>query len=126
MSLIVRDAGFDDISWSQCMVFRYEGPEGRRPSDLASSLQMSKQAVNDCLRHFEDHGYLTRAPSPEDGRARIIRLTARGEALQEVIRAAGRRVEQEWKEAIGETDWSTFTRVLDRLVGMALDADEQR
>ena len=82
--------------------------------------------MNDSLRHLEDHGYLTRAPSPEDGRARLIRLTARGEALQEVIRAAGRRVGQEWKEEVGETDWGTVTRMLDRLVGVAPDAGEQR
>ena len=124
MSLIVREAGFADISWASCLIFRFEGPEGRRPSELASSVQMSKQAVNDCLRLLEDRGYLTRTSAPEDRRARIIRLTAKGERLQEVVRAAGRQVEQEWTEAIGEPDWSAFTRVLDRLAAAALHADD--
>ena len=122
MADLVREAGFEDISFAQCMVFRFEGPEGRRPSELAARLKMSKQAVNDCLRILEDRGYLARAVAPGDGRARVVRLTARGEALQKAIYAAGRRVEQEWQEAIGEPDWSAFTRVLDRLAGAALDA----
>ncbi len=84
---------------------------------------MSKQAVNDDLRHLEAKGYLARAPHPEDGRARVVRLTERGRALQAAIYAAGRQVEREWQEEIGEPDWSVFDRVLNRLAEAALERD---
>jgi len=42
---------------------------------LADQLQITKQSVNDLLRHLEQHGYITRQHDPTDGRARIVRLT---------------------------------------------------
>jgi len=43
-------AGFSDLGEAHMAVLRYPGPQGRRPSDLAAELGMSKQAVNYLLR----------------------------------------------------------------------------
>ena len=125
MSVLIHAAGFTDVTLAQCSLFRFEGPEGRRPTEIATRAGMSKQAVNDSLHHLEAHGYLLRAPHPHDGRARIVRLTDRGRALQDAIYAAGRQVEREWQEEIGEPEWGTFSRVLDRLAAAALQLDQE-
>ncbi len=112
---LVHDQGFSEVTDAHAAIFRYHGPHGRQPSEIAAGTGLSKQAVNDLLGQLERWGYLTRERHPDDGRARIVLLTSRGHKLQEAWRAAGRKVEREWAKRIGEPDWSTFRRVLDRL-----------
>ncbi len=111
----VRRAGFTDVSYAQAVIFRYEGPDGRRPTEIAVTAQLSKQAVNDVLGQLERSGYLKRKPDPDDGRARVVRLTARGRRLEATIWEAGREVERTWRERIGEPAWSVFREVLGEL-----------
>jgi len=75
-------AGFDDLGRAHVRLFRYPTAEGLRPSELADRLQISKQSVNDLLHDLEARGYLVREPDPDDGRARVVRLTDRGRALE--------------------------------------------
>jgi DNA-binding MarR family transcriptional regulator len=111
----VHRAGFPDVSYAHIPIFRYEGPDGRQPTEIAATAQLSKQAVNDVLGQLERSGYLKRKPHPNDGRARVVRLTARGRRLDAAIWEAGREVERTWKERIGEPAWGIFRAVLDQL-----------
>ena len=78
----VAAAGFDDLGRAHVRLFRFPTAEGNRPSELADRLQVSKQSVNDLLHDLEARGYLVREPDPTDGRARVVRLTDRGRALE--------------------------------------------
>lgn len=108
-------AGYPDVSYAHIPIFRYQGPEGRQPSEIATTAHLSKQTVNDILGQLERSGYLKRQPHPDDGRARIVRLTARGRRLEAAIWQAGRDVEKTWKERIGEPAWAVFRAVLDQI-----------
>ena len=57
---------------------------------------MSKQAVNYLLGQREQARYLQRVDDPEDRRSKRVRLTGRGDAASERMRAAAREVEQEF------------------------------
>jgi DNA-binding MarR family transcriptional regulator len=111
----IHAAGFADITHAQISVFRFEGPEGRRPTEIATSAQLSKQTVNDVLGRLEQAGYLRRRPDPGDGRARVVRLTARGRRLDAAVWQAGREVEDAWRTRVGEPTWGVFREVLDRI-----------
>ena len=78
-------AGYEDLSRAQIAIFRYPTPDGLRPSQLADQLQITKQSVNDLLGEMEERGYLLRAPDPSDGRARVIRRTAKGRQLEAIV-----------------------------------------
>lgn len=55
---------------------------GTRPAVLATRMGISRQALSRTLRDMEAAGVLERLPDPDDGRALIVRLNARGrEAL---------------------------------------------
>ena len=92
-------AGFGDLGRAHVGLFRYPTAAGHRPSELADRLQVSKQSVNDLLRDLEARGYLTREGDPTDGRARVVRLTDRGRALEDAVhegaRAAQRSIAEE-------------------------------
>jgi DNA-binding MarR family transcriptional regulator len=115
-------AGFTDITFAQVAIFRGQGPDGRRPTEIAAEAQLSKQSVNDTLRYFETLGYVRLKPDPSDGRARVVQLTARGRRLDAAIWKAGRDVEQGWSERTGEPAWSTFQAVLDQIAQVSVDA----
>ncbi|HEY9456526.1 MAG TPA: helix-turn-helix domain-containing protein, partial [Gaiella sp.] len=56
----LHENGFADFDAAYLTVFQYPGPQGRRPSDLAARLLISKQALNYLLGELERLGYLER------------------------------------------------------------------
>jgi DNA-binding MarR family transcriptional regulator len=110
-------AGFTDVRPAHVTLFRWPGPEGRRPTELAAWAQLSKQTVNDLLRDLEAHGYLELRPDPTDDRARLVRLTEQGQRLHEAAVAAHARVEAEWAQAVGRQDFERLRHTLSQLVG---------
>jgi DNA-binding MarR family transcriptional regulator len=108
----LRANGFDDIDGPQLTVLLWPGPDGMRPSDLATRMRVTKQALNYLLRGLEENGYLERHPDPEDRRARRITLTDRGWALVPVVRGAVADAEREWTTALGERRFGQLRELL--------------
>jgi DNA-binding MarR family transcriptional regulator len=117
----VRAAGYADVTTAMIALFRFAGMDGRRPGAIAATARLSKQATNDMLRELERLGYVERHPDPTDGRARIIRLTKRGKALDAAVWEAGRQVEHSWKVQFDDEEWRTFHDVLDNLIRSRLE-----
>src|SRR5574340_1090666 len=67
----LHESGFDDFDRAYFAVFRYPGPQGARPTDVAAQVGISKQALNYLLRELERLGYLEREPHPEDLRGHV-------------------------------------------------------
>ena len=113
----VRDSGFEDVRPAHVTLFRWPGPDGRRPSEVAADVQISKQRVNDLLRDLERLGYLTLESDPTDLRARIIRLTPRGRQLHTTAVDIHAQVEQEWMQIVGGTQYQRLRQTLAQLMG---------
>jgi DNA-binding MarR family transcriptional regulator len=108
----LHERGFTDLDAPHLNVLQYPGPEGRRPSDLAAQLRMSKQALNYLLGELERLGYLERRPDPDDLRSKRIALTARGRSIVPVIRQAVADVESEWAAQLGAERFSELRALL--------------
>ncbi|HKU22080.1 MAG TPA: MarR family transcriptional regulator [Terriglobales bacterium] len=108
----VLQDGYDDLTRGHVALFRYEGLDGRRPSQLADSMQITKQSVNDLLRYLEKRGYLKSDPDPKDRRARLVRLTSRGRRFDASVRAHARAAERELAKAIGQASFCRFYKML--------------
>jgi DNA-binding MarR family transcriptional regulator len=108
----LHEHGLDDLDAAHLTVFQYPGPQGARPSDLAVSLRMSKQALNYLLGQLERHGYLWRRADPEDLRSKRIELTVRGESVVRVIRDAVTELEAEWAARLGERRFAQLRTLL--------------
>jgi DNA-binding MarR family transcriptional regulator len=109
--------GFGDFDASYLIVFQYPGPHGERPSELASRLRISKQALNHLLGRLERRGYLERHADPGDGRSKRITLTRRGVEAVGVIRAAVAEMEDSWAEQLGPRRFEQLRRLLVDLSG---------
>jgi len=108
--------GFDDVRRSHVTLFRWPGPDGRRPSEVAADAQISKQRVNDLLRELEELGYLRLEPDHVDSRARVIRLSERGRRLHKTALGIHTAIEEEWAKAVGAQRFRQLRRVLADLV----------
>jgi DNA-binding MarR family transcriptional regulator len=115
----IHAAGHPDVTTAMIALFRFAGVDRRRPGEIATTARLSKQATNDLLRELERLGYVERHPDPTDGRARIVQLTKRGQALDRAVWTAGEQVERSWRGRFGDEHWTMFNEVLERLSAAA-------
>jgi DNA-binding MarR family transcriptional regulator len=118
----VDAAGYADIRPGHGCVFGTIDPEGSRLTDLAERARMTKQSVGEATSDLEALGYLERVPDPEDGRAKIIRLTEKGREAQAVGRRLIDEVEREWAERYGEDRVAALREALEAISAERLGA----
>jgi len=112
----LRTAGYSDLRPAHFVVFQHIQPTGSRLTDLADRAQITKQSMGYLVDYLEEHGYVERAPDPEDGRARVIRLTARGWDLDRAARTIMACIEAEWKNRLGGDRFEQLRQTLKELV----------
>jgi len=108
-------AGFKGLILPHMALFRFPGPDGVRPSVLAERAGMSKQAMNRLLGSLEELGYLIRFDAPDEGRARIVRFTKRGQAAWAKALDVLRAIEREWLAELGPKDFARLKEILFRV-----------
>jgi DNA-binding MarR family transcriptional regulator len=111
----LHDAGFTDLVPAHFAVLRYPGPQDRRPSELAAEARMTKQAMNYLLGQMEQLGYLTREDDPDDQRFKRVRLTERGHAAAQAVRAIVADIEAELERELGPAQLDELRRLLVQL-----------
>jgi DNA-binding MarR family transcriptional regulator len=111
----LHEHGFDDLDPAHLTVFQYPGPQGAKPSELASRLRISKQALNYLLGELERLRYLDRRPDPDDLRSKRVALTKRGAKLITVMRDAVADLETEWARQLGPKRFDQLRALLEEL-----------
>lgn len=76
------EAGYGDIRPTHGCIFRYVHDDGMRLTDLATLAGMTKQSIGEIVDDLAERGYVERFPDPADRRAKLIRLTEKGEQAQ--------------------------------------------
>jgi DNA-binding MarR family transcriptional regulator len=117
--------GYPDIREPHYQIFGNIRMGGIRLTELASRAQLSLAATSELVNDLEALGYLTRRPDPADGRAKLIDLTSRGQAL---LGDAGDRVadiEHRWSAAAGAKHFDDMCATMQRLLD-ELDPDDSR
>lgn len=91
------------------------GRPGVRASDVAQALGLDKSTVSRGLTHLETLGLIERVGDPDDGRARLLRLTQTGAdrfgAMRSQRQAEFRAILDRWQPQ----DLSDLARLLTRL-----------
>jgi DNA-binding MarR family transcriptional regulator len=112
----LRDKGFTDVREGHGCVFGFIDLErGSRLTDLAERAGLTQQAVGEAVAELERLGYVERVPDPEDGRAKIIRLTPRGLEACLTGRRIFAQIEREWAEEFGKELLSGLREAAERI-----------
>ncbi|VFA98157.1 homoprotocatechuate degradation operon regulator, HpaR [Nocardia cyriacigeorgica] len=111
----LADAGYADVTLAQARIVQRIGPDGTRLTELAEQAQVTKQTAGFLVDQLERAGYVERVPDPTDGRARLVRLSARGQRASAVANAVAAEVEHEWSRHLGPRATAQLRRALTRL-----------
>ena len=74
--------GYDDFPFASASLLWLMDDGGTRSTVLAQRAGVTKQAMSQLVRLMERQGYLEQVPDPTDTRAKVVRMTDRGEAVK--------------------------------------------
>jgi DNA-binding MarR family transcriptional regulator len=111
----LTERGHPEVRAPHGTVFQFLDDDGTRVSVLARRAQMTKQSMAELVTHLERHGYVERAPDPKDGRAKLVRATARGRAVYAIAREFAAETEARWTERLGAKKMARLRALLEEL-----------
>lgn len=110
----VVDAGHD-VTVAQARVFARIGRDGTRLGELAEASRVTKQTAGFLVDQLEKGGYVERVPDPTDARARLVRIAARGRAVQRIAARVEAQIDKEWTAHLGARDMAQLRSSMERL-----------
>ena len=111
----LAESGHPEIRPPHGNVFQFLDDSGTRVSVLAQRAQVTKQSMAELVAHLERHGYVERVPDPGDGRAKLVRATARGSEVYAIARQFVAEIEQQWTERLGKAKMRQVRELLREL-----------
>jgi DNA-binding MarR family transcriptional regulator len=111
-------AGYGDVRPAHFTVFQHMPPDGIRLTELADAALLTKQSMGYLVDDLEALGYMERVPDQHDRRAKVIRLTARGRAVEDTVRDVIHHMESAWAAALGEDEYAHLLRLLRALIAI--------
>lgn len=97
----LASSGFPEIRPAHSPVLRFTPEQGTRVVDLAEQAGMAKQSMSYLVSSLEQSGYVSLSPDPDDGRARLVHLTAKGKQARAFIINQSLALEDELAARIG-------------------------
>ena len=121
----LAERGYEDVRPGHAALFMtIDRRTGTRLTELARRAHVTKQGMMLLVDELEERGYVRRVPDPEDGRAKLVRLTARGRNYVAEARRAMAAVESRARRQLGWRRYAAFRTALEELVGEELPDEE--
>jgi len=115
LEIKLKENGYDDISPSHGWIFYNTHDEGSRITDLANKAKITKQSMSILVAQLENGGYVKKVGDPNDKRAWLLLLTAKGKKVKSLGQQINYAHEARWKHKLGESDFNHLRTLLKRL-----------
>ncbi len=99
--------------------------DGERPEVLAAALGFSQSGSVHVVDRLVEHGWVKRAPDPDDGRAVRLQLTAKGRRRATRLRQARQQVIEDALDTLDETQLEGLLPALEALASLDVDSERQ-
>jgi DNA-binding MarR family transcriptional regulator len=106
--------GHGAVRQPHAAVFEFLDDDGTRVSVLAERARITKQSMAELVAHLEAHGYVARQADPADGRAKLVRATAKGGEVYAIARETTAELEAHLGAQLGERDLARLRALLAR------------
>ena len=110
----MRLIGLTEATWRPLMYVRSLG-DGVRQKELATAMSIEGPSLVRVVDLLIGEGLLTRREDPSDRRAKLLKLTARGEDRVLEIETAARRMRDRMLADVAPADLATAVRVLSKI-----------
>ena len=122
----LRRRGFDVTRAHSSVLANIDIETGTRLTVLADRASVTKQAIGQVVAELEAKGFVKRIPDPRDGRAKLIRLTAKGRKLIAAAYEVIERIEGAVVKEVGGEGVEAARATLAALVRAAEEASAER
>ncbi len=116
-----REAGARVLTPALVRLLPHLTTAGIRPTALARRVEVSKQAVGQLLGDLESRGFVELVPDPDDGRARLVRLTPAGLAAFDHGRGVLAFYEAALATRVGQVRIDTLRDTLGRVLPVLVE-----
>lgn len=121
----LAERGYPDVRAGHAAVFmNIDRRTGTRLTELARRARMTKQGMMLLVDDLEGRGYVRRVPDPEDGRAKVVRLTARGRRYVAEARRTLLAVEGRARRLLGDRRYELLRSSLEMVIGPEEEIEE--
>jgi DNA-binding MarR family transcriptional regulator len=111
----LAERGFAGFRPSHGTIGQHISDSGSRVTELARLAQITKPSVVSLDNDLERLGYVERIADPNDGRAKLVRLTTRGAEAQVVARELIAQIERDWADTLGQHNFCNLRSLLQQL-----------
>lgn len=111
----LHNRGFSDLRMPHFQILVNLIDQNVRSIAIASQMGITRQAVSQVAADLEDKGYLDRLPDPDDKRANILQLTAKGQSLLAVLPEVVFEGDKTFREILGDDTYTTMVAGLRRI-----------
>lgn len=112
----VREQGFADLRPAHSSLLRNIDPAGSRVVDLADRAGMTKQSMAYLTGSLAKLGYVVVGPDPDDGRAKRVILTERGENAVATLARLSRQAEADLARVLSQEEVTALYGLMRRLL----------
>ena len=110
--------GWEDAKPGDAAIFMHiDRRSGTRLTELALRARITKQGMMLIVDDLERRGFVRRVPDPNDARAKLVRLTARGRRYVADARRLIAGIESRVRRDVGQRSYATLRGALEEIVG---------
>jgi DNA-binding MarR family transcriptional regulator len=103
--------------WGYSVLVALDRSPMRTQAALADAINADKTRIIPILDDLQHHGYIERAPAPDDRRVRLLSITDAGRTVKDAAQQAIQRGEERWLSRLPAEDRAAFVRLLQQLTG---------
>jgi DNA-binding MarR family transcriptional regulator len=113
----LEERGYPDLRPGHAAAFLYiDRRSGTRLTELARRARVTKQGMMLVVDDLESRGYVRRVPDQEDGRAKVVKLTAHGRRAAAECRRIVAALETRTRRSLGARRFEALREGLDEIV----------
>jgi DNA-binding MarR family transcriptional regulator len=121
----MHESGYPEFRSPHIAAISWIDRDGIRLTALALRVGVGAPALSEVVNQLEEMGHIRRRPDPDDGRAKLIVATAKGERARTTLIAENVRLHGHLAEVVGKRRFDDVISTMETLIALADESVEE-